>query len=84
MENDVIPRRRIGDGFLFNLLGMNAYMTIHPVHQVVMGGFMFGMVFMATDPVTATSTTKGKLIYGFFGGFFNHDKRLIQHTLKGL
>ena len=58
-------------GFLFNLLGMNAYMTIHPVHQVVMGGFMFGMVFMATDPVTATSTTKGKLIYGFFGGFFS-------------
>ena len=38
---------------------------------VVMGGFMFGMVFMATDPVTATSTTKGKLIYGFFGGFFS-------------
>ena len=58
-------------GFLFNLLGMNAYMTIAPVHQVVMGGFMFGMVFMATDPVTATSTTKGKLIYGFFGGFFS-------------
>lgn len=58
-------------GFLFNLLGMNAYMTINPVHQVVMGGFMFGMVFMATDPVTATSTTKGKLIYGFFGGFFS-------------
>ncbi len=58
-------------GFLFNLMGMNAYMTIDPIHQVVMGGFMFGMVFMATDPVTAASTTKGKLIYGFFGGFFS-------------
>ena len=37
-------------GFLFNLIGANAYMTISPIHQVVMGGFMFGMVFMATDP----------------------------------
>ena len=58
-------------GFLFNLMGMNAYMTIDPVHQVVMGGFMFGMVFMATDPVTAASTNSGKLIYGFFAGFFS-------------
>ena len=42
-------------GALFNLMELNAYMTIDPVHQVVMGGFMFG-VFMATDPVTAAST----------------------------
>ena len=31
-------------GALFNLMELNAYMTIDPVHQVVMGGFMFGMV----------------------------------------
>ena len=55
-------------GFLFNLIGANAYMTISPIHQVVMGGFMFGMVFMATDPVSAAQTNKGKLWYGFFGG----------------
>ena len=58
-------------GALFNLMELNAYMTIDPVHQVVMGGFMFGMVFMATDPVTAASTNTGKYIYGFFGGFFS-------------
>ena len=58
-------------GALFNLLELNAYMTIGPFHQVVMGGFMFGMVFMATDPVTAASTNNGKYIYGFFGGFFS-------------
>ena len=58
-------------GFLFNLIGANAYMTINPIHQVVMGGFMFGMVFMATDPVSAAQTNKGKLWYGFFGGLFS-------------
>jgi Na+-transporting NADH:ubiquinone oxidoreductase subunit B len=58
-------------GWLFNLLGLNGFMTIPAYHQVVMGGFMFGMVFMATDPVTAASTTNGKWIYGFFGGFFS-------------
>jgi Na+-transporting NADH:ubiquinone oxidoreductase subunit B len=36
-----------------------------------MGGFMFGMVFMATDPVTAAQTNMGKLIYGFLGGFLS-------------
>ena len=58
-------------GALFNLMELNAYMTIDPVHQVVMGGFMFGMVFMATHPVTAASTNTGKYIYGFFAGFFS-------------
>ena len=32
---------------------------------------MFGMVFMATDPVTAAQTTTGKWIYGFLGGFLS-------------
>ena len=34
-----------------------------------MGGFAFGTVFMATDPVTASHTEKGKWIYGFMIGF---------------
>lgn len=58
-------------GFLFNLVGLNAYMTLPPIHQVVMGGFMFGMVFMATDPVSASQTETGKWIYGFLGGFLS-------------
>jgi Na+-transporting NADH:ubiquinone oxidoreductase subunit B len=58
-------------GLLFNQMALNAYMTIPAIHQVVMGGFMFGMVFMATDPVSAAQTERGKWIYGFFGGFLS-------------
>jgi len=58
-------------GALFNLAGANAFMGVDPLHQVFLGGFMFGMVFMATDPVTAAQTTMGKWIYGFFGGFLS-------------
>ncbi len=58
-------------GAIFNLAGANAFMGIAPLHQVLIGGFMFGMVFMATDPVTASQTTLGKWIYGFFGGFLS-------------
>ena len=36
--------------------------------QIVLGGFAFGAVFMATDPVTAARTETGKWIYGFLIG----------------
>ena len=35
----------------------------------MLGGFAFGAVFMATDPVSAAQTEKGKWIYGFLAGF---------------
>ena len=35
------------------------------MNHLVVGGFAFGIVFMATDPVSAAQTTKGKWIYGF-------------------
>lgn len=56
-------------GLLFNLWGANDYMLIPAHHQLVLGGFMFGMVFMATDPVSAAQTDMGKIIYGFLCGF---------------
>ena len=37
-------------------------------YQIVMGGFLFGTVFMATDPVTSAQTETGKWIYGFLVG----------------
>ena len=46
----------------------NAYMTIPPYYHLIMGGFAFGAVYMATDPVTASQTTKGKWIYGVLIG----------------
>lgn len=55
---------------LFNLWGANDFMNVPAHEQLIMGGFAFGAVFMATDPVTATQTQKGKYIYGFLIGFF--------------
>ena len=40
-------------------------------HQLLLGGFAFGVVLMATDPVTASQTNKGKWIYGFLIGFIS-------------
>lgn len=40
-------------------------------HHLVMGGMAFGIVYMATDPVTATQTNIGKWYYGFFIGFIS-------------
>lgn len=37
-------------------------------YHIMMGGFMFGTIFMATDPVTAAQTNPGKWIYGFLIG----------------
>lgn len=56
--------------FIFNWIGANNYMEIDPLTQIVMGGFLFGAVFMATDPVSAAQTTRGKWIYGFLIGIF--------------
>jgi Na+-transporting NADH:ubiquinone oxidoreductase subunit B len=55
-------------GLIFNLLALNAFMEIPYYYHVVMGGFMFGLVYMATDPVTAAQTNTGKYIYGLFIG----------------
>lgn len=58
-------------GLIFNLFAVNDFMGINPFHQIVLGGFMFGTVFMATDPVSAAQTNKGKIIYGFLAGFLS-------------
>ena len=55
---------------VFNAFSVNTLMQINPLHQLMLGGFMFGLVFMATDPVSAAQTNTGKLIYGFLCGFF--------------
>ena len=56
-------------GLLFNLWGTNSYMQLPFYYHFVMGGFAFGAVFMATDPVTGSHTGTGKWIYGFLIGF---------------
>ncbi|ARN70274.1 Na(+)-translocating NADH-quinone reductase subunit B [Nonlabens tegetincola] len=57
-------------GLIFNAFGANALMSFDWYMHLVVGGLAFGLVFMATDPVSAAQTFKGKWIYGFLCGFF--------------
>jgi len=56
---------------LFNLVGSetNLMFQVTPMWHIVLGGFAFGTVFMATDPVSAAMTQKGKYVYGLLIGF---------------
>ena len=59
-------------GLLFNALAPSpeSYLALPAWNHLVMGGFAFGAVFMATDPVTGSQTNRGKWVYGFLiGGF---------------
>ena len=47
----------------------NPMLYIPPAYHFVMGGFAFGMVFMATDPVSCAQTNLGRWLYGFLIGF---------------
>lgn len=55
-------------GLLLNVLAVNEYMAMPPQYHWVMGGLAFGIVFMATDPVSAAQTETGKWIYGLMIG----------------
>ena len=62
----------VGGAFMaaiFNLIGTTAAMYVSPLDHLLLGGFAFGAVFMATDPVTSARTETGKYIYGFLIGF---------------
>ena len=53
---------------LFNAIGTTPAMQVTALQHLLYGGFAFGIVFMATDPVTAARTETGKWIYGFLIG----------------
>jgi len=55
-------------GMLLNLVGGNEFLELPAHFHLVIGGFAFGTVFMATDPVTAAQTGVGKILYGLIGG----------------
>lgn len=65
-------------GLIFNLWGANPYMQMPVYYHFLMGGFAFGAVFMATDPVTAAQTPTGKIIYGLLIGMFTLLLRVIN------
>ena len=56
-------------GLLLNAFAVNEFMAVPFWQHLLLGGFAFGAVFMATDPVTASQTERGKWIYGFLVGF---------------
>lgn len=57
-------------GLVFNMVGLSPLMQVDALHHLTLGGFAFGAVFMATDPVSASRTEAGKWIYGFLIGVF--------------
>ena len=65
-------------GGLCNLIGGTPYMELPAYYHLVMGGFAFGTVFMATDPVTSAQTETGKWIYGFLIGALTVTVRLFN------
>ena len=65
-------------GLTFNMIGANEYMQMPFYYHYLMGGFIFGTVFMATDPVTAAQTNIGKWIYGLLIGIFAVMLRVIN------
>lgn len=63
-------------GLIFNAVApyalsdtQQAFMAVPFWHQLIVGGFAFGIVYMATDPVSGARTNKGKWVYGFLIGF---------------
>ncbi|MDR2683027.1 MAG: NADH:ubiquinone reductase (Na(+)-transporting) subunit B [Dysgonamonadaceae bacterium] len=55
---------------LFNAIGTTPAMQVNPLEHILLGGFAFGAVFMATDPVTSCRTNTGKYFFGFLIGLF--------------
>jgi Na+-transporting NADH:ubiquinone oxidoreductase subunit B len=64
--------------WVLNLWGATPFMEVTWYQHFIMGSFLFAMAFMATDPVTASGTNKGKWIYGGLIGFIGILIRVIN------
>jgi Na+-transporting NADH:ubiquinone oxidoreductase subunit B len=61
----------LATGLLVNYVSAsstNAWLALPPLHHLVMGGFAFGIAYMATDPVSAPGMDHVKWLYGFLIG----------------
>jgi len=65
-------------GLIFNYFGGNAFLEVPFYYHLIMGSFLFALVYMATDPVTAAQTPTGKLWYGFFIGVVGMIVRVLN------
>lgn len=68
----------LGMGLLLNAVSANSYMELPFYYHFVMGGFAFGAVFMATDPVSGSQTETGKWIYGILIGILSILLRVLN------
>ena len=70
----------VGLSFLFNIIGSsnNALFSVSPWWHLALGGFAFGTVFMATDPVSAAHTLPGQYIYGLLIGVLTVLVRVVN------
>ncbi len=70
----------VGTALLLNIVGSesNLLFGVNPLWHFVLGGFAFGMVFMATDPVSAAHTRQGQWWYGGLIGFLTILVRVIN------
>ncbi len=70
----------VATALLFNAIGSdtNPMFAMSWYWHLVLGGFAFGMVFMATDPVSACSTNTGRWIFGLLIGFLTVVIRVVN------
>jgi Na+-transporting NADH:ubiquinone oxidoreductase subunit B len=70
----------IGTSLLFNVIGSDTNPMFQlPWHwHLVIGGFAFGMMFMATDPISASMTSIGKIWFGILVGLMTVLIRVIN------
>ena len=70
----------LGCAWMFVSIGSetNAMFAMGPLWHLVVGGFAFGLVFMATDPVSAAQTNGGRWIYGFLIGWMTILIRVVN------
>ncbi len=71
----------LGTGFVMQAIlpaSLGGPLTLAPFDHLLIGGFLFGVVFMATDPVSSPETNTGKWIYGFLIGFVTWLVRAIN------
>lgn len=58
--------------------GSNSWMNAGPLYHLCAGGFLFGISFMATDPVSAPGTNAGRWVFGFLIGFLTVTIRVVN------
>ena len=58
--------------------GQGTWMKAGPLYHLCAGGFLFGISFMATDPVSAPGTNAGRWIFGFLTGFLTIIIRVVN------